>query len=663
MSKKDERTKRIFYGALLTFALVAAVVISIGTYFTALSQYPTQDQLQTAARLNGFLADFRSVTLLDGSLVSDLIVAVPGGIIAKVLSSFYQINDPILWNIRFTPILPFALAQVIVALALIFLITFLVVQLARDTNRFDLNTFLFALMIILNFPILKAISKVLKYDALSTMFLAIALLSYVGYRSYNGRTSSFFFGKFCIATAAFFCALAYLEKDTSISVVILIVLFELTVIPFLFTTLRSALLCATRFVVVFGLVFFVVTIMFVPKILLNPRQFPDLFEGVPQYFVNIPGVIVPTIAVVLALAYLAWPLARAKWSLAGRWPAIAATCLLITALGILALSGSALIFQDNILYDPTIVGNDLNIEHLRAQSIYVSKPIADAAITTLDHSAWVQHAKVFYSMARAIIYTLPEISVLMIVAAAPLFLVLARTNGRLFETQGAAFALLLLFPAAMLAAYSLADLPFDPKYLVLAGLLLTIYGLNPVLIGFERLKAPMAHSIQAVIASLMVLTALSAAPSYLRYKNIFRDRNQENSAAIDMNHYIWWTWAGWGETAYAIGRYLESNSTGPVTVATDYLAPFYTVSTLKWVNVRTDFKRCQSEDELKSRLAAIATQSVDFLVVSKNMSNRHWCLNVILRRMRNAAVFVDVQQGFEYGWLFRFSDILATFRK
>jgi hypothetical protein len=34
-----------------------------------------------------------------------------------------------------------------------------------------------------------------------------------------------------------------------------------------------------------------------------------------------------------------------------------------------------------------------------------------------------------------------------------------------------------------------------------------------------------------------------------------------------------------------------------------------------------------------------------------------------LLRMRDKAVFVDRQQGIEYGWLFRFSDVLETFRQ
>jgi hypothetical protein len=29
--------------------------------------------------------------------------------------------------------------------------------------------------------------------------------------------------------------------------------------------------------------------------------------------------------------------------------------------------------------------------------------------------------------------------------------------------------------------------------------------------------------------------------------------------------------------------------------------------------------------------------------------------------MRKAAVFVDAQQGFEYGWLFRMADVMAAF--
>jgi hypothetical protein len=281
-------------------------------------------------------------------------------------------------------------------------------------------------------------------------------------------------------------------------------------------------------------------------------------------------------------------------------------------------------------------------------------------MTTLDKTAWIQHVKIFYSMVRAIFYTLPEIFVLMIVAAAPIFLIVKKQDRWVFAAHGTTFSLLLLFPSVMLVAYGLADLPFDPKYLVLASLLLTVYGLYPVLIGFERLSVPIACISQAAIAILMALTALSAAPSYLRYKNIFRDRSQDNAQSYDMDHYIWWTMPGWGETTYPISRYLESHMGGPITVAFDNNRPFYSAPGLTWK--AADFDKCQSDDEIKSYVINLTHQSVDFLIISKNMSNRNWCLNRILRRMRSAAVFVDVQQGFEYGWLFRLSDVVATFR-
>jgi hypothetical protein len=197
-----------------------------------------------------------------------------------------------------------------------------------------------------------------------------------------------------------------------------------------------ARLCqAIRFVAVFALAFLATTIVLVPEVLVDLRRFPDLFEGVPSYLVNLPVAVVMTILALLLAIYVAGPIVRAKWSLDYQWPAISGVCLSIAALGIVAFGGSALIFQDNVIFDPTIAGNDLNVATLRAQSIYISKPIASAAMTTLDHNAWVQHAKIFYSMVRAIFYTLPEISILLIVLAAPLFLVLAYKQRRLFETH------------------------------------------------------------------------------------------------------------------------------------------------------------------------------------------------------------------------------------
>jgi len=62
--------------------------------------------------------------LAKGSLVSDLVVAIPGHAIGKLFDLAYRINDPIIGTVRYTSILPFSLAQVIVALALIGFLTF-----------------------------------------------------------------------------------------------------------------------------------------------------------------------------------------------------------------------------------------------------------------------------------------------------------------------------------------------------------------------------------------------------------------------------------------------------------------------------------------------------------------------------------------------------------
>jgi hypothetical protein len=239
-------------------------------------------------------------------------------------------------------------------------------------------------------------------------------------------------------------------------------------------------------------------------------------------------------------------------------------------------------------------------------------------------------------------------------------LFVVRRSPSLLEKHAAPLVLVLLIPVGMLMAFSLGDLPFDPKYLVLVSLMLTIYGVYPVLLWLDQVSVPRAAAAQVTIAAVMVLVASSAAPSYLRYKNVLRDRSQENAAALDMNHYIWWTWPGWGETAYAISQYIEDNvTTRPVKIAFDYLAPFYQAPGLTWIYA--DSSKCKSMDDLGQLLQDLKTQSVDFLIVSKNKSNRQWCLNTIMRRMCDKAIFVDTQQGIEYGWLFRFTDVLAAF--
>jgi hypothetical protein len=637
----------------VTAALLAATLVSALTYFSALSQYSTADQVTTLKRLSAFLADPRSIKMSDGSLISQLLIAYPGYWLDRALGHFYQLNDPIVWDIHYTPILPFALFQVTAALGFIAYLAALVVRLVSP-HRWRLNAFLFTLLVVMNFPMLKGIAKVLKYDILSTLFAAIAILYYIGYRV---------FGRNGAALIALFCALAYLEKDTTLSITLLICWLELLLIPFVVADPRSAVWAAVRFSVTFAVIFLGACWLLVSKILLSPGLIPLLFESVPLYLVNIQPSLAALLVALLLLAYFGIPIIR------GRWPALVllkvphlpvTTLFSIISVAALALGVSAIFFQSNVLFDPTIVGNDLDVEVLRAQSIYVARPIAYSAITTLDHSATLQHLKVFWSMVRTLFYTLPEITLLMIVGASPLFLLVTRRNASLLEKHAPPLVLLLLFPVAMLTAFSLADLPFEPKYLVLVSLLLTLFAVYSVLLWLDNVRALPAAAVYVTIAALMVQVAVSAAPSYLRYKNVLRDRSFENAASLDMNRYIWWTWPGWGETAYPISQHIEKNVTKrPVVVAFDYWAPFYRAPGLTWIEA--DFAKCQTEDDLRARLKLLKSQGVDFQIISKNMSNRQWCLNTIMKRVQNKAVFVDTQQGIEYGWLFRFSDVLGAF--
>lgn len=605
-------------------------------------------------RLGAFIADVRSIQLTDGSLISQLLIAYPGKWLDRALAYSYQLNDLIAWDIHYTPMLPFALIQVVVALAFIAYLAALVVRLASPCG-WRLNSFLFAVLVIMNFPMLKGIAKVLKYDILSTLFAAIAILHYVGYRAL-GRNGP--------AVVAVFGALAYLEKDTTLAITLLICWIELLLIPFQVPT-EGAAASAGRFLRIFVLTFLIVFALLVPKIWLNPRVMLSAFSSAPLYFVNIEPSLAVFVAGLLALAYIGLPAARQRWPalVPAKVPAFAVTmCFAAVALLVFALGASAILFQSNVLFDPTIAGNDIDIQKLRAQSIYVARPIAYSAITTMDHSAMLQHVKVFWSMVRAIFYTLPETTLLMIIGAAPLFLFVARKDASVLKTHAAPLFLVLLFPVALLVAFSLADLPFEPKYLVLVSLLLTIFGVYSTLLWLDHAAVPVASAVQLAIAGLMVLVAVSAAPSYLRYKNVLRDRSLENAAALDMNHYIWWTWPGWGETAYPISQYIETSFTKrPITIAFDYWAPFYRAPGLTWLP--SDFTKCQSIDDLKVRLRELQSHSVDFLIISKNMSNRQLCLNTILARMRDNAVFVDTQQGIEYGWLFRLMDIVGAFAR
>lgn len=636
--------------------LAASLALSIATFFTALSQYPTADQNVTFDRLHKFLSDPWSVSLVDGSLLSDLVVAVPGRLISKAINSVYHLNDTIVGAIHSTPYLPFAIAQVLVALVLIAMLTRLFVNLAQP-ERPNRQIVLFALVIVLNFPMLKAVSKVLKYDILSATLSAIAVLLYIGYRKYGAKPPSVFFGRHCVRAIGICCGMAYIEKDTTLSTALLIIFLELIAIPLLATGTKTAVKEALRFLGNFSGAFLIAAAVLVPKVWANPLIFHEFFANLHLYFVNFPKVMAPLAGGLLVLLYAVVANRRRFRNLS----AVGIAYLWVLSAVIFVLVISALIFQKNIIFDPMIAGNGLNIEALRAHSIYISKPMANTSMTTLDRSALMTDAKLLFSMLRSIVYTLPEISVLMVVGAAPIFLLLARRKRELLEVHGAAFILLSIFPAALLLVLALVEVPLDPKYLLLVNLLITLYGTYPALLAFKYLEPAAADIAKSTICALTIVSVLPAGPAYLGYKNLFRDRAVDNAAALDMDHFIWWMWAGWGETAYAIGRYVEQHGSKPTTVAYDYLPPFYSAPGITWIAF--DFAACNSVQALEAALINPQLGSADYLIVSKNKSNRNWCENQILRRTKDKAVFVDVRQGFEYGWLFRVSDVIAMVRK
>ncbi len=649
-SPPDQRLTRI-----LRVAFAVTIAISLVTYFDALSQYATADQEVTALRLTNFLRDSRSASPAQGSMVSNILVAEPARLLAGLLGWFWHIDDLIVWNIHYTKILPFAAMQVAASLAFILYLAHSTTVLARPDTANRTIALLFALMVIMNYPMLKGLVKVLKYDALSTLFSAIAVLCYLRYRA--ARTSSS--ETIPVASIGFFAALAYLEKDSTVSNSVLLLLIEATLIPFSSANGRAALLRLTHFVGVVAVTFLVTSFAASPIYWRHPLEFLTLFSSVEQYLVNLPMGLALLGTAILASLYILIPMIRPVWPARIGLPVFQRTLLLFSTAAIVVFAVASVMFQDNIIYDPTIAGNDLRPEDLQARSIYVSKPIALSSITTLDQSAWVTHAKVLFSMIRTLFYTLPEITIIMIVTAAPLFLFLSRNNEDLFRSHAATLLLLLAVPAATLLAYAIGDVPFDPKYLVLVGLLLTIFGMFPALVALTSGLRPSATTAYLVVTCTVLWTALGAAPVYLRYKNILRDRAIENASPVDMNHYLWWTWPGWGETTYAISRHIEETAKRPTTIAFDYRRPFYTSPGITWV--RIDFENCQSLAELKAILNGPEVRNADVLVVSKNMSNRQWCLNQILRRMRDQAVYVDRQQGVEYGWLFNYSDVKRAF--
>ena len=207
---------------ILAVFLLLILGKTVQTYYSSLAQYGTGDQTQfSLPRIQKFLNNPDSVNLNECTHLSYLIVALPGKMLEKHLNKTHKLQDKLYGDIQYTEIFVFSFFQVTTCLIFLFYCVYLIGLCLKFEFKKDYLLYLIIAIIILNFPTLKGVVKILKYDALSVVCTIAAVLNYMLYLTRGKR-------KFIILSSVF-SALSFIEKDTSISSILLIIVIEINV--------------------------------------------------------------------------------------------------------------------------------------------------------------------------------------------------------------------------------------------------------------------------------------------------------------------------------------------------------------------------------------------------------------------------------------------------
>ena len=327
---------------------------------------------------------------------------------------------------------------------------------------------------------------------------------------------------------------------------------------------------------------------------------------------------------------------------------------------------SGILYQKNNVYDMSTI-NSQYYSKIKSEHLFVSKPMAFVSISTLDKSIWITRIKVLYNSIRIFLYVTPEI-ILFIFFFAPLLLLILHKKG--FREENTSLLLLFLFPSLMITAYAYLLAPFEPKYNILSYFLYIVFSCFILVEIIRKVVPNFGQLIILGIALLMIRPAVLADPAYFGYKNYFRSVEVENNEFLDLNKYNWWMWLGWGETTYPIFKYIDKTTTGKQKILLDYTSPFAENPRLK-VLYNPYFRMTYADtatrtylkfelNEFKGFINYYYKDTVNFLLVSKNVANRGIIGNFIVRNFREKAVYVDKIGGVEYGWLFKVKDLMKA---
>jgi hypothetical protein len=618
--------------------LFAFILFSIFSYYDRLSQYGTRDEELTLNRINLFLNNPSQAVLTDGSNLSNIIVGIPGRQLRVWLDLHFKEGDRLIGKIYYTKVFPFAIIQVTISLLLIVGCAFVLGKVAGWRLNKDYLCYLLALSVILNCPMLKGLCKVLKYDCFSVILGVMALVAYLA------ATRQRNFRYFILAIVL--GALAFIEKDTAITVVGFIALSEIALTyfetgPFLqlcWKRLRSLLLL--------GAAFCLTVFAAIPKIWTNPREMGVIFSGIPTNGVAAaPRFLLPAVGVVAALIFFRPRIVSFVRTLRSH------LSVKLWFLPLVALFLFALIDQKN---DLKWAQSDVERTEIANKGFFVGKTIARVAMTTLDRSKLVTEAKFLLAQGRLVMYFLPAILVLTLILAP-----LATTKIK-HSLHGRAVGLMAAFCLMNLLTFAYLALPIEAKYLasVLFGLTLLLSSfLASIAKQFSDRSALWGSAATLAIVVSLIAPSCQDAPAHFGYMNIFRSRQAEDIGTIEVGDYPW-TWVGWGETSYELAQFAGKQSRGKnVAVGYDYLAPFHFPGNVKMVNLGGIW-RLEDAAEMDTYLRELIDAKIDYIIISKNTANRILVLNKLLREKRARAVHVDRHGGIEYGWLFRPVDLL-----
>jgi len=626
----------------LTIAAVGAFALfSIFTYYDRLSQYNTRDENATLDRLNLFLTDPSQALLTDGSNLSNVIVGFPAKHVRTWLDVHFKEGDQLIGSIHYTKILPFALVQVTIALSLLLGCVFLLGTLSGWRLSKDYLYYLLAFSVVLNFPMLKGLCKILKYDCLSIIIGALAVLSYLIAK----KQHDFYYFILAIALSA----LAYIEKDTGINVLFFIALCETILTCLEATSFIELCVKLLRSLVILGLVFCLTVFAVVPKIWGNVGEMLVIFSSIPIYV----GSVDPRLLLLAAgLLLLVFFVKRRLVFAARRIQRYLSARLMLFPL--VALFLFALLYQKN---DVKWVQTDAMRRQIESQSIFVGGEIARVAMTTMDKSPLLTRAKLLLAEGRLIMYCLPEVLVLTLILC-PLL------SGKIRSALDAkTIGLIAGFCLLNLFAYAYLAMPIEAKYLASVMFALTLL-LTSFLAGITKQlsdKNSYAGSAASlVIVASLIVPAYQDAPAHFGYMNSFRSRRAEDIASIRVEDYSFWTWMGWGETSYELVKFAGETSPGRnISVGYDYIAPLHYSSNVKMVDV-SEICRLHDVAEMDAYLRNLTAAGIDYIIISKNTANRVLLLNELLREKKGKAVHVDRHGGIDYGWLFHPTDLLSN---